>query len=241
MKAYLSEIFESIQGEGVLLGTRQIFVRFCGCNLACPYCDTLQSREKVDSCLVFLTPGARSDVCEYANPLTVTQIVAAIQGYRSRWVSLTGGEPLLWPGFLRELGSTLVGKGYRVLLETNGTLARELNEVLEFIDMVSMDFKLPSAVGVELFSVHRRFLKTAVRRPVYVKVVVTPSTEPWEIGEVARIIAGVDAKVPLVLQPVSGIEKTIPAEQLLALQVEALHRLEDVRVIPQVHKLLGMT
>ncbi|HHV76707.1 MAG TPA: 7-carboxy-7-deazaguanine synthase QueE [Syntrophothermus lipocalidus] len=243
MKAYLSEITESIQGEGTLAGSRQIFLRFCGCNLRCPYCDTVGSLSKTPSCKIFLKPGSKNDFREYANPLSISDVVKATANFDTRWVSLTGGEPLLWADYLKRLAPILVSKGHRILLETNGTLVENLVDILEFTAVISMDFKLPSAIGIDLFPVHKRFLELAACRPVYVKVVVTPSTEPWEIGEVARIIAGVDATIPLVLQPVSLVtsQVAVQAEKLFDLQLDALKHLEDVRVIPQIHKCLRVT
>ncbi|MCK5661099.1 MAG: 7-carboxy-7-deazaguanine synthase QueE, partial [Methanosarcinales archaeon] len=57
---HIYEIFNSIQGEGPYVGMRQVFVRFCGCNLACEYCDTYESRKDVISnCSVEKVPGSR--------------------------------------------------------------------------------------------------------------------------------------------------------------------------------------
>src|SRR5665647_351409 len=100
LTANLVEIMESIQGEGLLVGSRNIFMRFCGCNLHCSYCDTPISREMVPYCQIIRTPG-RSEVCEsLPNPLSMSQVLQAVSHYGARWISLTGGEPLLWADFI---------------------------------------------------------------------------------------------------------------------------------------------
>ena len=57
-QSYLSEVFSSIQGEGLYVGDRHLFVRFAGCNLNCQYCDTPDSRA------VGNKPTATSDLLE---------------------------------------------------------------------------------------------------------------------------------------------------------------------------------
>ena len=45
----INEIFSSIQGEGLYIGSKQLFIRFCGCNLKCNYCDTNHKEGKIFS------------------------------------------------------------------------------------------------------------------------------------------------------------------------------------------------
>jgi len=83
-KVFVKEIFSSIQGEGLYAGEKQLFVRFCGCNLRCDFCDTDFSRE-----------GARE--------FSVAELKREILSLEPQTVSLTGGEPLLCVSFLNEL------------------------------------------------------------------------------------------------------------------------------------------
>jgi organic radical activating enzyme len=90
LKARLTEVMESIQGEGLLAGCRQVFVRFSGCNLHCRYCDTPFSTRPAAYCHISPHPGRRKDVITVANPVSVAQLIEFIAPYSSRWVSLTG-------------------------------------------------------------------------------------------------------------------------------------------------------
>jgi len=77
-------------------------------------------------------------------------------------VSITGGEPLMQNEFVGELASEMHGLGLSVHLETNGTLWKELSSVVDHIDVVAMDVKLPSATGrPTCWEVHEKFLKAA--------------------------------------------------------------------------------
>ena len=89
MKAPIIEIFSSFQGEGLLIGERQIFVRFAGCNLNCNYCDTNESKSEKAGRL--MTPG---EVSEEINKLLTPDC---------KTISFTGGEPSLYPDFISEV------------------------------------------------------------------------------------------------------------------------------------------
>lgn len=100
LKTYpINEIFLSVQGEGVHTGVPMVFVRFSGCNRACPFCDT--------------DFGA-------SMPMTASDIVAAVLEYKVPTVLLTGGEPALWAD--DALIQLLHKHGLRIHMETNGTL-----------------------------------------------------------------------------------------------------------------------
>ena len=236
-KGFVSEIFSGIQGEGLLVGERQVFVRFAGCNLKCAYCDTPNSQAPTDSCRVEQTPGKR-DFLTRSNPVTAKDIADyAVRLTPYSAVVFTGGEPLVQHAFLSKVASLLIGR--RIMLETNGSLPDALPKVLPFIDIVSMDVKLPSTTGgPDLLQVHERFLRKAISRDVFVKIVLTADTSTDELLAAVGIIKSVDAKIPLVLQPVTGFEPPTPS-QVLEWQRECLRYLETVRAIPQCHKILG--
>ena len=237
-EGFVSEIFSGIQGEGLLVGERQVFIRLAGCNLKCAYCDTPDSQTPTNSCRIEQTAGER-DFLTRSNPLTAEDVA----DYASRLqigtgaVVFTGGEPLVQHAFLVDAVSLLTGR--RIMLETNGSLPDALPTIIPFIDIVSMDIKLPSTTGgPDLLQVHERFLRSAMSKEVYAKIVVTSATSEEELLSAARMIARVDSKIPLVLQPVTGPEPPTPS-QILDWQAQCLAYLENVLVIPQCHKILG--
>lgn len=237
----LSEIFSSVQGEGPYVGCRHLFIRFAGCNLSCRYCDT--PRGEPPGCRVEVKPGTGSFVT-IPNPLTPEEVAVLISGVdlgKYHAVSLTGGEPLLYPDFLRELIPLLRGARRGIYLETNGTLFGALESLLHLVDVIAMDVKLPSATGMQpLWEEHGRFLKAARKKEVFLKAVVVKGTPLDEVAVAAGMAEA--AGVPLILQPVTAGEPgRLPAPgELLWLQSKALEVARDVRVIPQVHRFCGM-
>lgn len=108
----LVEIFESLQGEGRNTGRPCVFLRFAGCNLACPWCDTDRT-------------------ARFA--LSLADLVREVKTFRAKSVILTGGEPTLVEG-MPELVAALKREGYWIAVETNGT--RE-PDWLAFVDYVA--------------------------------------------------------------------------------------------------------
>lgn len=242
LKAELIEIMESIQGEGLLLGVKQVFLRFAGCNLRCSYCDTASSRQLSRQCLVFGKTGSREILEEISNPLSIIQVSDLLQHFSSSWVSLTGGEPLLQVDFIAGLMTVLKPRGYKFLLETNGTLPQALEKCLPWLDMISMDYKLSSAMGSDCAELHQQFLYKAREKPCYVKIVITAETHYGEITDAVSLIKNIDRKIPLILQPVTPNSKCQAPEMdfLLELQKGCLEKLEDVRIVPQIHPFMGL-
>lgn len=237
---WLHEVFASIQGEGICCGQRHTFVRFAGCNLACDYCDTAYAREpKPAICRVELVPGS-GEFTKIHNPVSVQAALDICLELGAPTVSLTGGEPLAQVDFARDLMSNLRSSGFLVYLETNGLEHAALRKVIRLVHIVAMDFKLESATGCETpWEAHEKFLRVAAETEVFAKAVVSHKTTAEEIGRCASIIAKVDPSLVLVIQPATGSEAP-PSSLLMTLQDAALESLEDVRVIPQCHKLLGL-
>jgi organic radical activating enzyme len=242
--ANISEVFSGVQGEGIFVGRRQLFVRFGGCNLSCEYCDTAGTRKGVPLARIEQAAGLRR-FTRVRNPVAAADLAKSIARLDPdrlhESVSLTGGEPLLAAGFLAELIPLCEGRNF--YLETNGTLPRELEKVVHLVRVVAMDIKLASATGqVADLEVSREFLSIAVRRQVFVKVVVASRTQEGELAVAARAVASVSRDIPFVIQPVTPTAGKIvppdPARQLV-LQMTALRILADVRIIPQVHRLMG--
>jgi len=219
VKAKISEIFYSIQGEGIYVGYPQVFIRFWGCNLAnCRFCDTQGQEFK-----------------EYTVEELIDEMLA-FDKRRFHSVSITGGEPLLQVEFLEKFLPLYKGDK-RIYLETNGTLPDALERVLEYVDIIAMDIKLPSSTGLQPYwDEHRRFLLSAWDKEVFVKTVITKNTTLDDIKNAVELIISVDPTIPLVLQPATEEIDTELVEKIFSFQEEASISLPHVRIIPQLHK-----
>jgi len=105
----VSEIFASVQGEGLRQGEPTIFIRLTGCNLRCDFCDTKYAWEGGDD-------------------ISIQQVIARVKQqhkeFPADWVCITGGEPLLQD--IRELAQKLKEEDLRIQIETNGTRFQKL-------------------------------------------------------------------------------------------------------------------
>lgn len=243
-KAQIVEIFSSLQGEGLYSGERMTFVRFAKCRMRCKFCDTPQGLCDQEKCQIE-TPAASGEFRSVANPISVTQLCGIIQAFDDQWISVTGGEPLEQAGFLAEW-LPAVAPHRRVMLETNGVLHLELAKILSSVHVVSMDIKLPSAAGISpQWADHAAFLKNVVSsgREIYVKIVVTADTSDRDVQEAIRIITKINKYIPIVIQPVTPtltFNTSISGNRLAAIERLCSAYLDDVRVIPQMHKKIGM-
>jgi 7-carboxy-7-deazaguanine synthase len=250
--ASLIEIFSAIQGEGLNVGTRQIFIRFGGCDLRCTYCDSEHTWQKQATCLIEATPGQR-DFSTYPNPVEIQQlltwIMAQDQPRLHDSISLTGGEPLLHSKFLAEFLPLLRQQTkLPIYLESGGHRPQQLALIATQLDLVGMDIKLPSASGEEHWAAHQEFLNVCTQHQltVFVKIIIDQATTDSELKQAAQIIAAINPTISLFLQPVSPLPKThgrapIPPhpDQVLRWQEILKQILESVRVIPQTHKTIN--
>lgn len=245
--AFLSEIFSSTQGEGPYLGMRQLFVRFLDCNLDCSYCDTENKRAMVRECRMEMEAG--SGTFSYIpNPLSIDELeesLATLEGPEDlhHSLSLTGGEPLLQVEFIRDWLKVAKGKR-KIYLETNGTLPDRLESIIDLVDIISMDIKLPETGGIKpQWEAHRSFLDIAAKKDIFVKLVVSASTEDGELDKALDIIESVDPAILLVLQPMTidgRPDESLSPERIFDIQNRAARRLKEVRIIPQTHKITGV-
>ncbi len=245
-QAHIVEVFSSFQGEGPRVGERHIFVRFFACNLRCLYCDTPESLSGRPPARLETSPGSFEKV---ENPLRLSQVEAAIARLAEQphdAISLTGGEPLLQCEFLRELLGRLGRSGLRAYLETNGTLPDHLARVIDQIDTVAMDIKLPETLADERdwFGEHREFLRVALQKEVFAKLVLPGAPDLSQVERAARMVADVARdRVALILQPVTpfGQITAAPTASDISRAYEVARRLlREVRVIPQTHKMIGL-
>jgi organic radical activating enzyme len=254
-RAPVLEVFASLQGEGRYVGEPQVFLRLMGCPLRCRWCDTpgswtlpAEPRARI---------GARREPA-WATPFQAATWIAGVEPGRSRTLSVTGGEPLLWPDFVVEL-QRYVGQR-RIHLETAGAHPRALERVLPHVDHVSLDLKLPAdldaPVSLDLpgaadgepvpadarqWALARaRVLELLNGRDACGKVLVAGGRRAGEFRTLLDDVAAIAPALPLVLQPVTPVNGVPgPEAGLLEELVElALERSLDVRVVPQVHRLL---
>jgi len=219
MKGRIAEIFDSVQGEGLYLGEKQLFVRFFGCNLSCKFCDTKLNR-----------------FIEYDPEELLEELRLYQDDYHS--ISFTGGEPLLQIDFLRELLKLTQGHGYKNYLETNGTLIGELEMAIDYLDIVAMDIKLPSSTDMGiLWGIHRRFLKIASRKEVFLKAIICQSTKEEDLVEALWLIKETAPATILVLQPNSLEDYATMQEKLETFRHICQESEITTCVIPQVHKI----
>lgn len=213
----VNEIFASIQGEGLYVGYKQVFVRFCNCNLKCNYCDT----EFMD--------GKDYSPCELADEVNKYADVHS--------VSLTGGEPLLQACFLKEF---LPRVNKKIYLETNATLAEKFIEVKSFIDIVSADIKLESATGIkDTYKFHDKFFEACKGVETFAKIVFNNKITDDEIDKCCEL--GKKYGIELILQPeMSANEMAVDVEFCAQILDKFLTKYESVRLIPQVHKFLDV-
>lgn len=199
----VSEIFSSIQGEGLYVGTPQVFIRLSGCNLDCSWCDTQ-----------YAMSGGRQ--------MEPREVAALVEKEAATSVCITGGEPLLQEAELRLLIARLKDMGLEVVIETNGTIYDE--EIFNLADCMVMDLKPPSS-GME--SDESIIGKLGVKDQL--KIVVADEADMV----FAARIAGSRPPCPVILQPATRADTVKIAEKVLSQGL-------DVRVIPQVHKLMGL-
>ncbi|MBE8538711.1 radical SAM protein [Geoglobus acetivorans] len=224
MRASISEIFYSIQGEGLFCGVRQLFIRFSGCNLDCHYCDTRYSEKCRDY----------ANGRELENPVSLDYVQKVIDSAKSiHSVSFTGGEPLLHANFIAGLEKTRT-----FYLESNMSLPEKARK-LKHLDIIAGDLKVREALKAGYEEVYEntvrsfRILRDSDERVTFAKIVLP---ERFDFEDVMARAQGISDYVRcFILQPVFGSD----VRNVLKLQ-EKMLELADTRVIPQVHKYLGV-
>lgn len=223
MKAKIAEIFESIQGEGIYQGLPQAFIRFFGCNLKCRFCDTPLSKY---------------------TQMDIAQVWEKLEKFSSfrQCISFTGGEPLLQKDFLKAFLPEVKAKGIKTYLETNGTLYEELSEIIDYLDIIAMDFKLPTSTGQKaLWDGHENFLRIASRKEVFVKAVIGSSTKKEDLCSAINLIRKFNKEIPFVLQPqYQNLGDNGLSGKLEEFKALAQGYLRNVSIVGQLHKITGV-
>lgn len=175
----ISEIFYSIQGEGILTGVPSVFVRVSGCNLRCVWCDTPYTSWSPEG-----------------QDLALEEIAKRVRAYEASHVVLTGGEPMIFPESV-ELTRQLKEAGKHITVETAGTVYQPITA-----DLMSISPKLASSTPHERDSGkwatqhdRLRYQPDVLRRlsseySYQVKFVVT---EPGDIQEILKIVGEIGA------------------------------------------------
>lgn len=250
--AKLIEVFSAIQGEGLNVGTRQIFIRFAICDLRCWFCDSERTWYAPSTCEIEKTPGLR-DFETHKNPVALPILLEWVERQNlpglHDCISLTGGEPLLQAPFLVQfLPQVRALTGLPIYLETGGHRPQQLAMILPYLDSVGMDIKLPSVSGECHWKAHENFLKLCVdaQIEVFVKIIISSQTTLEDLEKTAELVAGINPEVPVFLQPVTPLTYTTEVSwqaptpaQVLEWQGLMKRQLKRVRVVPQTHKMLN--
>ena len=231
MKAPIIEIFSSFQGEGLLIGERQIFVRFAGCNLNCNYCDTNDSKSEASGTLM--------------SPEEVANEISDLLTPDCRTISFTGGEPSLYPDFISQVSKSF---NLNIMLETNGTLPDNIGSI-DKLDMVSLDIKLPEhfdgEFNEEIFLNEIKSLNLLMAKSinVYCKVVILPSTKIKSFKEVVEKLSqniSNKSNLKIIIQPSSPLGEWKDINFKLFEFSEVVGQYFEVSTIPQIHKILDI-
>ena len=235
MKVRIFEIFTSVEGEGILYGTKTLFVRLAGCPFTCFYCDTKESLP--------LDSGTEYSI-EDANKLIDSNLKK--QTYK---VNFTGGDPLIQHQAVALLAKHIQDKKIPTYLESSCFDIDRFNHVLPFIDIVKIEFKTKDSDFVDsqhyekLITQTIKCLESSVntKKTTFIKIVVSSKTKLDEFKELTNQIFNTISKNDIsgfVIQPTYGISEP-SLDLLLDLYDIVYPNYIDVKVVPQLHKIIG--
>lgn len=207
----VNEIFQSIDGEGIRQGELVVFIRLTGCNMRCRYCDTTYALDK--------TSGIE---------LSIDEIMSKVDGYKTKKVTLTGGEPLIHKN-IDELIARLLKDGYELNIETNGSI--DISPYVNKDLIITMDYKTPSS-GTERLMLLENLSK--LRERDVLKFVCNYN----DLGKVKEIIKRNNPKSYIYLSPIFGeIEPFNLVDFLKDINAEGINT-SKIRVQVQLHKII---
>jgi 7-carboxy-7-deazaguanine synthase len=229
----INEIFTSIEGEGIYVGTKTIFIRLAGCHLKCRWCDTRYALP-MDSGKEYSIHEAKVQIESHLQPFT----------YK---VNFTGGEPLLQHQAIFSLADFLKNeKGLKTYLESSCFDSRRFSDILPYIDICKIEFKTPDS-GVtktenydDLLLNEFECLDMALKcgKTTYIKVVTTNSTNiPW-FKELVHDIFSKNRHQRIsgfVIQPSNDVDEPT-LDKLFNFYDLVFPLYPEVRIIPQLHK-----
>ncbi|OLD21951.1 MAG: organic radical-activating protein [Thaumarchaeota archaeon 13_1_20CM_2_39_20] len=235
MKVRLYEIFTSIEGEGLLYGTKTLFVRLAGCPFKCFYCDTKDA--------IPMNSGQQYELDE------AKKMIERSLEKNTYKVNFTGGDPLAQSEAVSELARFVQLKKIPSYLESSCYDSTRFAQVLPYLDFIKIEFKTPDSEFVDskhyskLLENELDCLRLSVesKKVTYIKVVVSSKTELGPFKKLLKRIFQSTSKSSLagfIIQPTYGIAEP-SLEQLLSFYDEVHAYYEEVRIVPQIHKFIG--
>ena len=235
-RARVSEIFTSIEGEGIFVGKKTMFIRLSGCHLKCRWCDTKYALP-LDSGTDYQIDEIKDLIIKELRPFT----------YK---VNFTGGEPLLQTEAVIELADFIKKQtNLKTYMESSCFDSELFSKVLPYIDICKIEFKTDDSNAVEdeeydnLLLNEIRCLELAVEsnKATYIKIVVTNSTnlESFKnlVYKISKRIKPSDI-LGFIIQPSFGIDQPT-VNKLLDTYDIVEPMFPEVRIIPQLHKEIG--
>lgn len=195
----VAELFYSLQGEGMLLGTPSVFVRTSGCNLRCVWCDTPYTSWQPEG-----------------EEMPLDEIVSYVQAHSTGYVVITGGEPMIAPEICA-LTERLKRLGQHITIETAGTVF-----VPVACDLMSISPKLANSVpwdreGGRWAPAHDRLrIQTPVLRRLmasYAYQLKFVIAAPEDLGEVRALVAELGAEPARVVLMAEGTDPKVLRER----------------------------
>ena len=235
MKVRLFEIFTSIEGEGILYGTKTLFVRLAGCPFTCFYCDTKESLP--------LDSGKEYTIEEACKLIDFN---LKNQTYK---VNFTGGDPLIQHNAVAELAKYIQTKKIPTYLESSCFDSDRFNHVLPFFDIIKIEFKTKDSNFVDTEHYEKLIesaikclkLSLASKKTTYIKIVVSSKTSLKDFTELVNKIFNTISNQEIdgfIIQPTYGISE--PSLDLLLNLYDIVYpHYIDVKVVPQLHKFIG--
>ena len=235
MKVRLFEIFTSIEGEGILYGTKTLFVRLAGCPFTCFYCDTKESLP--------LDSGKEYTIEEACKLIDFN---LKNQTYK---VNFTGGDPLIQHNAVAELARYVQTKKIPTYLESSCFDSDRFNHVLPFFDIIKIEFKTKDSDFVDTKHYERLMenaikclkLSIASKKITYIKIVVSSKTSLKDFTDLVNKIFNTTSNQEIngfIIQPTYGISE--PSLDLLLNLYDLVYpHYIDVKVVPQLHKFIG--
>jgi organic radical activating enzyme len=235
LKVRLFEIFTSVEGEGILYGTKTLFVRLAGCPFTCFYCDTKESLP--------LDSGTEYSIDE------ACQLIDSNLKKQTYKVNFTGGDPLIQHQAVAQLAKHIQEKKIPTYLESSCFDIDRFNHVLPFIDIMKIEFKTKDSDFVDsehyekLIGHTMKCLESSVntKKTTYIKIVVSSKTKINEFEELTNQIFKTISKENIdgfIIQPTYGVAEP-SLELLLDLYDIVYPHYIDVKVVPQLHKFIG--